>query len=347
MFAASGKRQLKTLYTKMKKFLITCLGLSLCSINQNAIAQFAPPVGQAGTTAMYKDSTAFIDWATACIVTRGLQDTSDNSLGYANVGDETMALGMAGTNAVVSLGDGGYAVLQFSQPIADGAGPDFAVFENGFDDTFLELAFVEVSSDGVNYFRFPATSNTDTTVQTSGFGTTDATLINNLAGKYKALYGTPFDLAELPFNTLLNPMAITHVKIIDVIGSIQEQYCTRDRYNHKINDPWPTGFGSGGFDLDAVGVIHNQSNVGIKENKSDYFFSLFPNPAKEQLHINISLNKQYLLKITNILGDILMQTDSNEKSLNFTLESLEEGVYFISIESENHKVCKRFVKSSN
>ena len=64
----------------------------------------------------------------------------------------------------VSLGDGGTVVLTFPQPIGDVPGPDFAVFENGFkafdNSFFLELAHVEVSSDGVNFYRFPSSSLT-------------------------------------------------------------------------------------------------------------------------------------------------------------------------------------------
>lgn len=346
MFPASGKRQLKTLYHFMKKVLSSGLSLLLLSSNQ-VFAQFAPPVGQPGTTAMYKDSSAFIAWANVCTVKRGLQDTSDNSLGYANVGDETMALSVAGSNGVVSLGDGGSAILQFSLPLADGPGPDLAVFENSFDDAFLELAFVEASSDGVNYFRFPATSNTDTTTQTSSFGPTNATLINNLAGKYRSLYGTPFDLADLPSTALLNPLAITHIKIIDVIGSIQNQYCTRDQYNHKINDPWPTGFGSGGFDLDAVGVIHNQSNVGIKENEIGLSFNLFPNPATDQLHIGVALNETCKVIITNSIGEFLKEEMINHNNSTLNIESLEAGIYFISVETSNKKGVKCFIKSQD
>lgn len=200
---------------------------------------------------MYKDSSAFVAWANKCNVVRGFQDISNQSLGYTNVGDSSLAIGPAGTNGVVSLGDGGVAILEFSSPIMDGNGPDFAVFRNGFDNLFLELAFVEVSSDGIHFFRFPAISNTDTTIQTDGFGLTDASKLHNLAGKYRAEYGTPFDLSDLTNDALLNKEAITHVKVIDVVGSIQNQYCSRDANNHKINDPWPTGWGNGGFDLDA------------------------------------------------------------------------------------------------
>lgn len=330
----------------MKNYFIPGLLFVFLNTHQSVLAQFAPPVGQPGSTAMFKDSSAFIDWANACSVTRGLQDISDNSLGYTSVGDATMTLGPAGSNGVVSLGDGGSAILQFNLPLADGTGPDFAVFENGFDDTFLELAFVEVSSDGVNYFRIPATSNNDTVNQIASFGTMDASFINNLAGKYRALYGTPFDLAELPANALLNTSAITHVKIIDVVGSLLNEYCTRDQYNHKINDPWPTGFDNGGFDLDAVGVIHNQSNVGIKEDELVLSITMFPNPAKNELHLNTSVNEIYNVSISNTIGDVLIQTSGSRNS-TINIENLSDGIYFMTLESENKKVCKRFIKTAN
>ncbi len=163
---------------------------------------YAPPVGQPGTTAMHKDSSVFINWVTDCNITRGYQDISNTSLGYASAGDSSMALGIALSNGVVSLGDGGYAICTFQYPIKNGPGPDFAVFENSFDDTFLELAIVEVSSDGISYVRFDSHSLTDTINQTGSFGSTDATKINNLAGKYRGAYGTPFDLQQIAAHRL-------------------------------------------------------------------------------------------------------------------------------------------------
>lgn len=326
----------------LSAFLFFCMGCGLI-----AHAQFHPPVGQPGTSAMYKDSSVFIDWATTCTLKRGYQDISDQTLGYASVGDETMALGKAGSNAIVSLGDGGSAVLQFNLPIANGPGYDFAVFENGFDDLFLELAFVEVSSDGINFFRFPATSNTDTTLQTGSFGYTDATKINNLAGKYRALYGTPFDLDDIPTTSLLNPMAISYVKLIDVVGCIQEQYCTRDQYNHKINDPWPTGFDSGGFDLDAVGVIHNQSNVGIQENEINSFY-FFPNPAKDILHLQLNPENLNNIIVYNSLGEHVFTNEvSGLSNYNISVSHLNAGIYTISLKTNKGTSTKRFLKTEN
>lgn len=305
-------------------------------------AQYAPAAGVPGTNAMYKDSSAFVGWATSAHVVFGYQDISLPSNGYTNVGDSSSTFGKAGANGVVSLGDGGYALLQFDNFIADELGADFAVFENSFDDQFLELAFVEVSSDGVNFFRFPAISNTDTVTQTNSFGYTDATKLNNLAGKYRGLYGTPFDLADITDNALLNKQAITHVKVIDVIGCIQNQYCTRDANNHKINDPWPTAFGSGGFDLDAVGIIH-QKPVSVNELSLETI-TFFPNPANDYLYIN-GLKSNTLLTITNLIGEIIFNEIVDLNKPNISVKNLQEGAYVLTITFNGKQKQLKFLKA--
>lgn len=325
----------------MYKNLFLKIVLSLSVISLNVKAQPYPPVvGQPGSTAIYKDSSAFVNWVTSCKVVRGLQDVSTPTLGLANGGDSSMVIGIAGTNGVVSLGDGGSAICTFQYPIKNGIGNDFAVFENSFDDTFLELAFVEVSSDGINFVRFPSHSLTDTTLQTNTFGTTDATKINNLAGKYRGSYGAPFDLQELAGNTNLNINAITHVKIIDVVGSVNKQYAKRDSYNNMINDPWPTPFPNGGFDLDAIGVIHQNTSVGLKENDLDEKLSLYPNPIKKGETILLSTSKDILfVSVYDFSGQKILTTKENFISTS----ELTEGIYFIEINSVKNSVTKKLL----
>ena len=117
-------------------------------------------------------------------------------------------------------------------------GYDFVVFENSLNDHFLELAFVEVSSDGIHYVRFPATSNTPTDKQVGGFGSLDPTKINNLAGKYRIGWGTPFDLSEVEGDDKVDVNAIRYVKIIDVVGSIDTLYAImmhRSNYQRPLS----------------------------------------------------------------------------------------------------------------
>ncbi|RMG79687.1 MAG: T9SS C-terminal target domain-containing protein, partial [Bacteroidetes bacterium] len=221
--------------------LIFILGIIVFLGGGEAAAQgpYPPPAGQPGTTAMYKDSSDFIAWAVTCSVSRGWMDIADTALGKVSYGTSSYATGKA-DNSVVSLGDGGTAVLTFNGYLYNGPGPDFAVFENSFSDDFLELAFVEVSSDQINYIRFPAVSLTQDTLQTGTFGTLDATNIHNLAGKYRAGYGTPFDLDDLKDSANINVDSIVSIRIIDVIGSVNPAYASFDSQGHIVNDPYPT-----------------------------------------------------------------------------------------------------------
>ena len=223
---------------------------------------YSGPAGTDGSDAIHMSDPGLVAWATGYSdLVRGPVNISNPGLGNASYGTGNSALGSVQGDGeddvygVVSLGDGGSITLTFDKPIANGAGWDFAVFENGFSDTFLELAFVEVSSNGVDYFRFASVSLTQTTTQIGGFGNVDTTNINNLAGKYRTGWGTGFDLDELSMvGSLLDINAITHVRIVDVVGSINPDYATRDSLGNIINDPFATPFNTGGFDLDAIGV---------------------------------------------------------------------------------------------
>ncbi len=318
-------------------------------------ATFAPPAGQVGSTAIQADSSVFVSWANGSTVTRGYQDISNTSLGYATVGEDSMALGKAGSNGVISLGDGGSAILTFIHPIKNGTGPDFAVFENSFSDTFLELAFVEVSSDGTNYYRFPATSYSYNSVQVGLAGSVDATKINNLAGKYRALYGTPFDLQELASQSGLNVDSITHIKIIDVVGSIQNAYATRDQYGNKINDPWSTPFASSGFDLDAVGVINQRTDVTTAINELSSVsikLNVFPNPLQDRAIVQyyLNINSNVLISITDITGNTVYQNQKNNQSqgwqsITISDLNLNNGIYFLKVESNNGNEVQKIIIS--
>ncbi len=197
---------------------------------------------------------------------------------------------------VVSLGDlyqsdidagtqPGRITLSFTETIRDQNGYDFVVFENDFrymgDDYFCEFGYVEVSSDGVNFARFPSVSLTDGPV--GDYGTINITNVYNLAGKQpnegSRFMGTPFDLSEIANEPnvaagLVDLNNISYVRIVDVPGS-GDFYdnahklidpCTWPNWsyydaNHPIYDAWVT-YDSGGFDLEAIGVLQPQEYGG-------------------------------------------------------------------------------------
>jgi len=311
----------------------------------DAKAQFPPPAGQPGSTAIHADSSCFVGWAVTCTVQRGYVNISDTtaiagSSNRASYGSSTDACGKA-DNIVVSLGDKGIAVLTFEFPIVNGPGWDFAVFENALNDTFLELAFVEVSSNGTDFFRFPSVSLTQTNTQTASFGGTEAEKIHNLAGKYRGMFGVPFDLDELTDNLLLDKNNITHVRVMDVGGSINPLYGSTDFAGTIINDPFPTPFESCGFDLDAVGVIHNtQTNIGSFQPAA---IRVYPNPASDVVCIEGFNGELTEITCTSMFGTVMNLP--KETSQCFNLSMLPSGIYLLECRDiNNSKTTLKFLK---
>lgn len=241
--------------------------------------------------------------------------------------DPSMALGpVTGSNMdIVSLGDldsvqigqgltPGEITLGFDEPIRQGKGYDFVVFENGFVSSidtaggslsgqmFAELAYVEVSSNGIDFVRFPAVSLTPEPV--GRYGTIEIGNVYNLAGKHPnaggTCIGTPFDLKHIigdpdVVSGLVDVNDIRYVRIVDVPGSGDfydeavmhidpATWPVWDLYadNHPIYDAWDPTPGtpnpSGGFDLEAIGVLQEQqyeADVDLNGVVDVFDFELF------------------------------------------------------------------------
>ncbi|MGZ0654466.1 hypothetical protein ACWPKS_02570 [Coraliomargarita sp. W4R72] len=171
-----------------------------------------------------------------------------------------------------ALADGeapGALTIRFEEPILNLSGADFAIFENAFvslsstsagsvaGQVFAELAYAEVSSDGVHFVRFPSVSNTPNLV--GAYGSIQAEHVFNLVGKhcnaYGESWGTPFDLSYLEGETLVldgtvDLNAITHIRVVDIPGNGS----FLDSLGQPIYDAWVT-WGSGGADIEAFGAI--------------------------------------------------------------------------------------------
>jgi hypothetical protein len=182
--------------------------------------------------------------------------------GNASYGDPLDIPGIASGDPLeaVSLGDGGSVTVRFDALIYDGPDFDFAVFENGISSGdpalfFMELGFVEVSSDGIHFARF--SSLTSRTTPVAGFEEIDPDDYANLAGNRIAGTGSEFDLFDLSSHPLVvsgdvDLTAIEYVRIEDVVGDGSRS----DAMGNPIYDPFPTAFITSGFDIDAVGAIN-------------------------------------------------------------------------------------------
>ncbi|MEM6396071.1 MAG: T9SS C-terminal target domain-containing protein [Bacteroidota bacterium] len=277
-----------------------------------------------------------IGWGQTPTIERGPQQTDSLQLGLADVGTPEDAAGPADL-VVVSLGEEGTATYAFDPALENGPGWDVAVFENGFasgNGFFLELAFLEISSDGENFFRFPNASLTDTTTQLGTFGLIQQDNLDGLAGKYEGQSGTPFDFSILESEPDLDVSAITHVRIIDIIGRVNQP--TFDSENRPINDPWPTPFPSSGFDLDAIAIRYQgPSSTHVVEDLSKEI-AIYPNPLRPLQNFSIlgleelDLNN-YTYRWLTPDGRTTVQHSSNDRTA-----PQNAGLYILEVRENSH-----------
>ncbi|MEL6428135.1 MAG: hypothetical protein AAFU73_13590 [Planctomycetota bacterium] len=189
-----------------------------------------------------------------------------------------------GSLDVLTLGTGGDVTLGFDVTITDGPGADFTVFENGFafsTGVFAEVAFVEVSTDGTTFARFPTRYFGDPgplpafgTVKFAGFeGLAGglpgiANVDNNSISPFDPVVsgGEAFDLAELEnvpevVSGAVDPAEIHFVRLVDMVAGTET-----DSVGNLI---WDNGGPAGNADIDAVAVIQHQGNQSPTAPKID------------------------------------------------------------------------------
>lgn len=309
-------------------------------------AQYAPAPGLPGSEAISKDDLSILHWPTKALVHRGYINISDTSATYTFndstsnrtfFGSDSSLVGKQfGPSAMVSLGDSGYATLEFDLPIINGPGFDVVVFENGFKlggDTsyYLELAFVELSLDGNTFYRFPSHSLTQSETQVSDAEGLNPTKIDGLAGKYPTNYGVGFDLDRLYDIHPNAPRKFKYVRVVDAVGSIS-RHQQFDSQGNVVNDPYPTPYFTGGFDLVAVGVMY-------AEEASQWQLVNHPYRLGAELELSGTLPNNMLL--LNAQGQKVAELDA----LDFgAYRFRKSGLFFLVDPSQQQKTLKILVQ---
>ncbi len=102
-----------------------------------------------------------------------------------------------------------------------------------------------------------------------------------------------------------------------------------------------------------VNVVNAQAPASVKNYEAAEAITemlLYPNPAKDQAHIKLNMNKagDVTLLIYEVTGKLVQQGTQNlsegVNTIDVNINSLEKGMYFITINSGNAKKTVRLIK---
>ena len=95
---------------------------------------------------------------------------------------------------------------------------------------------------------------------------------------------------------------------------------------------------------DSVAILVTTNSVSITAEKLNAF-SIYPNPATQFLNIESSSNETTQFKISNALGEILIEGSLSFGKNEILISHLESGVYQIELnDNSNQSIKNRFIK---
>jgi hypothetical protein len=193
----------------------------------------------------------------------------------------------SGFFSALSLGAQGEATFGFADAIRDGEGADFIVFENAFEllaapaftdptgNSFAEVCFVEVSTNGIDFVRFP-TSYSGPNAAHPVFGGSAIGAFDGFAGSGPVYAdvgaggisplnaalagGDAMDLADLAgealvLSGLVDLQNINFVRLIDVLEGTQVDSLGRTIWDDRGNDVLDSA------DIDAICILNAASEA--------------------------------------------------------------------------------------
>ena len=160
-------------------------------------------------------------------------------------------------------------------------------------------------------------------------------------GGISFIKGYDFDCAALP-----NSWTYMNINLDSLISSIPTLQKTNNfivRFQEFDNADFNSTNDEDGFYIVDINI---SGTVSINEYNSSQEFSMFPNPAKDDLTISLKENTANArLRISNVIGENLYEQNiSNQRNLNFDVSKLPQGVYFVTVENSLGRTTKKFIK---
>ena len=104
------------------------------------------------------------------------------------------------------------------------------------------------------------------------------------------------------------------------------------------------------FDINPVVLTNTVENIigcgvlGIKNTDKTFNVELYPNPAKDELTINIDRDAYTSFIITNQVGQVLVQKNIVTQQTKVDTKAFAAGLYYITLKGDNGAIVRKFVK---
>ncbi|WP_309640311.1 serine hydrolase [Flavobacterium sp.] len=82
-------------------------------------------------------------------------------------------------------------------------------------------------------------------------------------------------------------------------------------------------------------------NLSVTENSADKI-SVYPNPSESVVHIDNLNNDNYEVKVTSILGKVLIQKSNSN---HIDISSLSKGIYIITVDQGERTLTQKLIKN--
>ena len=99
-----------------------------------------------------------------------------------------------------------------------------------------------------------------------------------------------------------------------------------------LNSPYRNQLGTHGLCSAPLAI----NDLNLNDN-----ISIYPNPAKTELNLNVSQNDKNELSISNLLGQVLIKSQNQNR---IDISNLTNGIYILAITQGQNKYTKKFIK---
>ena len=165
-------------------------------------------------------------------------------------------------------------------------------------------------------------------IGTTSIGATTATVVWSIHPddtKYKLKYKTTGE-SWTTISTSMNSFDMTNLVPAKTYKYKVKVKCAVDWTNWTANNTFTT-------------APNLENNISARK-KADSSVQLFPNPAKERLHI---ICQEYsFLQVNDIYGKLIFHSTTPQSSIDISTYPI--GIYFITVFTENDQTTKRFIK---